>query len=200
MIKLYVPSASSGRSWVSCFDVEARNSLYTTFVPGGVLYSVEQFPRCDLLRLSLLLGDSFRPNADETPGRRGDYISSRRRCNHTMRVVVVAGPWCRRRLRRHALVRTFVRSFARSIVVVLVVSSSSSSSPSTDAFVCSFVSSIVRSSHQSGRRCRRCRSMVSSSSCVGACVRSFVCSFVRRRTSRVVVVVAKYWCIRLFVR
>lgn len=68
VIKLYVSSASSGRSWVSRIDVEARNSLYTTFVPGGVLYSVEQFPRCDLLRLSLLLGDSFRPKADETPG------------------------------------------------------------------------------------------------------------------------------------
>ena len=59
VIKLYVQSAQSGRLWVSCFDVEARNCLYTTFVPGGVLYSVEQFPRCDLLRLSLLLGNSF---------------------------------------------------------------------------------------------------------------------------------------------
>ena len=68
MIKLYVSSASSGRLWVSRIDVEARNSLYTTFVPGGVLYSVEQFPRCDLLRLSLLLGDSFCPKMDKAPG------------------------------------------------------------------------------------------------------------------------------------
>ncbi|KAK9701455.1 hypothetical protein QE152_g30540 [Popillia japonica] len=51
----YVPSAPSGRPW-------------TTYVPGGVLYSVEQFPRCDLLRLSPLLGDSS-CRLGETPGR-----------------------------------------------------------------------------------------------------------------------------------
>ncbi len=34
------------------FDVETLNRLQTTFMLGGVLYSVEQLYRCDLLRLS----------------------------------------------------------------------------------------------------------------------------------------------------
>ena len=67
VITRYVMLASSGRLWVSRFDVEARNSLYTTYVPGGVLYSVEQFPRCDLLRLSPLLGNSLRPENGRIP-------------------------------------------------------------------------------------------------------------------------------------
>lgn len=41
------------------FDVETLNILQTTLLPGGVLYSGEQLPRCDLLRLSPRLGDSF---------------------------------------------------------------------------------------------------------------------------------------------
>ena len=48
------------------FDVETWNCLYTTYVPGRVLYPVEQFPRCDLLILSPRLGDSS-CRFDETP-------------------------------------------------------------------------------------------------------------------------------------
>lgn len=60
---------SDDRSWVSfCFDVGTRNCLQTTYVPGRVLCSVEQFPRCDLLRLSPSLGDSSRC-ARRDPGR-----------------------------------------------------------------------------------------------------------------------------------
>lgn len=40
-----------GRILVCDFDVRTLNCLQTTYVPGRVLYSVEQFPRCDLLRL-----------------------------------------------------------------------------------------------------------------------------------------------------
>lgn len=49
------------------FDVGTRNCLQTTYVPGGVLYPVEQFPRCDLLRLDPQLGDSSRERRARTP-------------------------------------------------------------------------------------------------------------------------------------
>lgn len=50
--------ASAAADPRSARDGDALNSLHTTNVPGGVLYSVEHSQHCDLLRLSPQLGRS----------------------------------------------------------------------------------------------------------------------------------------------